>query len=414
MDSLAYEAALDNTNERNRGRPQCRVLQVFHNLGIGGAETWLMAILRWHKDARALLPLDVEIDICLTSGRPEAFDSEAAALGARIYYMKYSRYDIPSFTSAFRRLLAQRQYSAIHDHQDIAAGLHFLCGAGALPPIRIAHFHNPIETIAKGRLVAGGMGLRRLLLATTATYIAGTSRKVLADYGISKQRMFGIPCGALYCGFDTRQYLQDRPTAHRRLCEEFGWPLDSKIVLFVGRLESHFNQKNPKFALEVVLDCISRDTRIRALFVGAGNGGRRALQEEAMASGAGEKVRFTGQRSDVPLLMCGADLLLFPSLAEGLGMVAVEAQAAGLPVLASETTPRECVVVPSLVTFLSPRLPAIEWARAARGILATRQPSHDSCTKAVEASPFAIANSYEALMRLYLPNHPLAEGAALV
>lgn len=63
------------------------------------------------------------------------------------------------------------------------------------------------------------------------------------------------------------------------------------------------------------------------------------------------KVIFTGYRSDVNELLQGADMFVFPSLYEGLGLVLVEAQASGLNIIASDTIPNE-VKLSDLVHFL--------------------------------------------------------------
>ena len=70
--------------------------------------------------------------------------------------------------------------------------------------------------------------------------------------------------------------------------------------------------------------------------------------------GLSDMLRFIGVRSDIPRLMRAADVLLFPSVDEGLGMVAVEAQAAGLPVLSPENHEGELAVDISLFSLRSP------------------------------------------------------------
>jgi glycosyltransferase involved in cell wall biosynthesis len=99
--------------------------------------------------------------------------------------------------------------------------------------------------------------------------------------------------------------------------------------------------------------------------------------------------------------MIASDVLLFPSRGEGLGMAAVEAQAAGLPVLAADTVPRECVVVPELVKFLVVEDGEKQWATDLLQLAAGRGRVSDA-NQRVATSAFSINHSAGALLQLYI------------
>ena len=256
----------------NQERP-IRVLQVIDSLSMGGAETWLMEVLRlWSKS-------DVcRIDFLATSGKPGIFDEEARRLGAQIHYMRYGRANVSQFARQFRQLLRKEQYHAIHDHQDYTSGWHFLMGGSALPPVRVTHVHNPAYQIRNNygvtlsrRLTArGGMAL----VARYSTHITGTSRQVIAEYGFDASRFRRIPKAALYCGFDPARFLGDPVAAKASVSHEFGWPEDTKIILFAGRIDRSpdlghpQNHKNAGFAVSVGIECARRDRRVRMLLAG--------------------------------------------------------------------------------------------------------------------------------------------------
>jgi glycosyltransferase involved in cell wall biosynthesis len=79
----------------------------------------------------------------------------------------------------------------------------------------------------------------------------------------------------------------------------------------------------------------------------------------------------------------------------------VEAQAAGLPVLASDSTPRECAVVPGLVKFLSLELAAKEWAEEVERLMKAGHAGSIECLEAIRQSPFSIENSAAGLLKIY-------------
>ena len=382
-----------------------RALQVVDTLGMGGAETWLMEVLRlWSKTGAC------QLDFLVTSGQRGIFDDEAVKLGAKIHYVPYARAHLPRFVQEFRRLLRKGRYDAIHDHQDYTSGWHFLMGTGSLPPVRVTHVHNPAYQIRNnygvtlGRRVTSQVG--KALVARYASHIAGTSRQVISEYGFNARVFRRIPKAALHCGFDPARFLVDRETARTAICQAFGWPQDARIALFAGRIDQSpdpdhpQSHKNAAYAVSVAIAAAKRDERVCLLLAGAPSPAVLTLEQRIAEAGLARRIVFVGIRRDIERLMVASDVLLFPSRGEGLGMVAVEAQAAGLPVLASTNVPREAVVVPELVRFQTLDAGAEVWKDDLLDMLNNR-PHVADANERMAASPFAIAHSARALEELY-------------
>lgn len=385
-------------------KPVCRILLVYDTLGVGGAETWLVAILKYLWKNSEALSVRPQIDVLLTGGRPGHFDAIATSYGARLFYVAYSRKQLIKFALKFRTILKQGNYDVIHDQQDYAAGIHLFLGLGRLPKRRIVHVHNPYDSIkflsnTKAREFIYKLGKR--LLLRNCSQLLGTSRQILKEYGFDEPEFSHIGKDSAHCGFDVADFLGDRSKVHAELAKEFGWSSDVKIILFVGRLSSNYNQKNPRQALLVARECIKRDPTVRLLIAGGGDSVVQDLRAEVESWNLSNEILLINERSDIPRLMIGANLFLFPSISEGLGMVAVEAQAAGLPVLASSTVPQEIVVVPDLVTFLSLNQSIEVWAEHALSILDAKPLDSTHCNSEVDKSGFSIKNSVAKLLHYY-------------
>jgi glycosyltransferase involved in cell wall biosynthesis len=391
-----------------QAKPELRVLQVFSSLAMGGAETWLMALLKYFRDAAEELPFRVQTDVLLTGGTRDKFDDEARELGAALFYPQFTRKRSLTFAREFRRILINGRYHAIHDHQDYSAGLRFVMGIGLLPAVRVAHVHNTAYSIAGYRTSVARratFALAKLALARTATHITSTSKQMLEEFGIEDALFSRVSRQVVHCGFDTSAFKGDNQASQYQLKTEFGWPADSKLILFVGRLDepvgNGLHRKNPIFALEVAKACIEQDSTVRMIMAGSGEQMRRDLEAKVQNWGLSEKIRLTGIYPDVTRLMRGSDLFLFPSLAEGLGMVVVEAQAAGLRVLTSEGVPKESLVIPGMVEFHALETGVSAWAGHARRLLNTKTAHPLTCNLAVQNSPYSIENSARALLSIY-------------
>jgi glycosyltransferase involved in cell wall biosynthesis len=387
-----------------RARP--RVLQVVDSLGMGGAETWLMELLRfWSKNDT------VQMDFVATGGKTGIFDDEARRLGAKVHYLRYGRAHLRGFAKEFRRVLREGRYEVIHDHQDFTSGWHFLMAAGVLPRLRVTHVHNPSYQIRNNYGVTPArrmtVQIGKALVAHYATHITGTSRQAITEYGFSGPQFGHIPKAAMYCGLQPTKFFGQRALAKHSLCMEFGWPDLSSIILFVGRIDCSpdvghpQNHKNSGFAVAVGIECAKREPRVRMLLAGAPSPAVPILEERISAAGLSDRIRFLGIRTDVERLMQASDVLLFPSRGEGLGMAAVEAQATGLAVLAADSTPRECVVVEELVHFQKVNAGEAVWASDLLRISQLQKNGNFDANRRVAESAFSIENSARALSHLY-------------
>lgn len=386
-------------------RPPFRVLQVVHALGMGGAETWLMELLRFWSASEGR-----RVDFLLTGGAPSVFDDEARALGAELHYVPYTKRTLPRFIERYRMLLRSGRYDAVHDHADYVSGWHLVMGLGALPPVRIAHVHNPRLHLDANYAVNPVRRLTSLtgkaLVARVATHVCGTSDEILRLYGFTPGSRARPAVSVVHCGIDAAKFNGPRDPDRRSVLREFGWPAGTRLALFAGRLDRALafdepaNHKNSWFAVNVAREAIAKDSSLRLLVAGDGPS-RPALQAHIDAWGLHDSVRLIGIRRDIPRLMRAANVLFFPSRQEGLGMVSVEAQAAGLPVLASTAVPSESVVLPELCHALPLSAPIETWAEALLDTAKLPDADSERCREAIEQSAFSIRHSATTLEGIY-------------
>ena len=122
---------------------------------------------------------------------------------------------------------------------------------------------------------------------------------------------------------------------------------DKYVIGHVGRFNK---QKNHEFLLKIFSEFTQTDSSAVLLLVGEGELMDR-FKQETEEKGISDKVVFLGARNDVPDLLQAMDCYVFPSLYEGLGISLVEAQAAGLPCIASSTIPEESKVTGNIRYF---------------------------------------------------------------
>ena len=139
--------------------------------------------------------------------------------------------------------------------------------------------------------------------------------------------------------------------------------IEGKTVFgFVGRLDP---QKNPIFLIDIFSEIAKLNDD--AMFVIVGDGGmRKEVEAKIKEYCLEDKILLLGIREDVNLLYSIMDVFILPSLYEGLPIVLVETQAAGLvSIVSEEAVPKETRVEDNYIIYKSINLSAAEWARDA-------------------------------------------------
>lgn len=184
-------------------------------------------------------------------------------------------------------------------------------------------------------------------------------------------------------------------TARDQLRKEFKISSDVKIIGNVARLSL---QKNQEFLLESFAK-VSNQERYVLFLVGSGEL-KDELEAKATQLHINNNVRFLGSRTDVPALLSMFDLFILPSKFEGLPVSLVEAQAAGLPCLASSTITEE-VNVTGNIKYLSLDLGSECWEREIVQT-ATKVEDRNLYAEKMKNGMFDIVAQSDKLQNLYL------------
>jgi glycosyltransferase involved in cell wall biosynthesis len=188
--------------------------------------------------------------------------------------------------------------------------------------------HDPVRTVDNPSVsplkLAGHRMLDRITMRQVTRFHALTravARSWQANVGIPADRVVIIPRGIDVEGFDHRAGV-DRAA----LRQSIGVAPDVPMLLNVARQEP---QKGQRYLLEALPAIIERQPEVVAVFAGRDGNSSPMLRTLVSDLGIESHVRFLGVRDDVPALLMAADVFVFPSLFEGLGVSLLEAMAGG-------------------------------------------------------------------------------------
>lgn len=364
-----------------------RVLQVCGEpFAGGGQESYLMNMYR-HID-RSRVQFDFYTPF---ENRAIAMQREIESLGGRLWAtgLPFGEDNRQYFRRGLAAFLEEHTCSVVHIHSGSIYAL--ACGAtlARQSGARRVAVHSHCGGFDNLRYRAARLFTRRAMLTQPTDYFACSHLAARWKFppSVIREGRYTVLKNAV----DTRRLRFDA-AARRRVREELGLG-DCPVVGHVGRFAL---QKNHRFLIEVFAALVAVEPRAQLVLVGEGE-----LLEDVLdlvdKLELEQRVHYVGVRQDIPALMSAFDVLLLPSFFEGLPVVGVEAQAAGLPVVTSTGVTRE-LPLEDLATYLPLTHTAAQWAATVRQAMAT--PRRDTAAE-MTACGYDVHTAAQVMQRRY-------------
>jgi glycosyltransferase involved in cell wall biosynthesis len=344
-----------------------RIFHVVESLDRGAVENWLVNVF---KESRKTHP-DWEWTFYCMIDTPGKLDGTVEALRGRIVRSPVTVSDKLSFLRHLRRVLKEGRYDILHVHHDFLSGFYLVASMGIPFRKRILHVHNNDRHLPVGNLL-----IRRLLLPLCRWLSLRLVDEVLCISQFTMEDYKGSHRGGrplfevLYYGIDMAAYRDDVDKAVVKTSLDI--PEAAPMLLFVGRMN---REKNPLFALDVLSALLRRGIDAYLVLVGKGEK-EEEVRDRASGLGLSDRIRIIGWSDRVSDFMKSADAFVFPRLEhprEGLGLVVVEAQCAGLPVFITPGIVKDAVELPELAHWNEPSDPE-KWAGDIASLLSSGPP----------------------------------------
>lgn len=288
-----------------------RVLHVINNLGMGGAESLLVSMV-------PLLQEDLQVDVLLLDGSDTPFVRRLKR-NDRVNIITLSKGSVYNPIHIFRLIWIIRKYDLVHVH--LFPAMYFVAIAKFLSFSNIKLVFTEHST-GNRRLKSWFFRIiDRIIYLKYSKIVCITPevKKMLISLGIHHSKLCVI-----YNGIETDQFISAKEYDRRIL----GYEQEDIILIMVAGFRREKDHS-------VVVKSLSRLAhRYKLLLVGDGYLKEQVLME-VMNLGLENRVKFVGIRNDVDRLLKTCDIGVLSSHWEGFGIAAVEAMAAGLPVVAS-------------------------------------------------------------------------------
>ena len=306
-----------------------RILQVMKGMSRDGLETFVMNVYR------SIDRKKVQFDFLVFIQGEAAYDKEILSLGGEIFHLParsdgYLQY-IKALDDFFRE--NAYKYSAIHQHADCLGNLEQLMFAKKYGiPIRILHSHN--STI-NGRTITKVLHyVNKLTYKNYANKLCACSEKAAKWFYGNDYAKKGV--SVIHNGIDTEKFMY-KPDRRNYIRELYGVS-DNEIVL--GHVGRFTYAKNHRFLVRIANEMHNRGINFKFFMLGSGEE-ELEIKKEVEDLGLNNSIIFTGNVANTQDYYSAMDVFVMPSFFEGLPVVLVEAQAAGLPCVISDTISRD-------------------------------------------------------------------------
>lgn len=372
-----------------------KIIHIVENLDKGAVENWLVNVF---VESRKTKP-DWDWTFYCILGREGRLDEKVRNAGGKIIYSAVTVSDKLVFLKSLRTVLKNGRYDILHAHHDYLSGFYMLASAGLKFKKRLLHVHNTDKALPVGNSTLHNLllGPFRKLALMFSDQVIGISQHTLEDFAKRKNvpdKKFVI----LYYGVDFSRFEISVDKIAMR--EEFQLPAHSKMLLYAGRMNQF---KNPVFVVEILAQLIKQRSDVYAVFIGQGDE-EHAVRRKADQLGVTDHIRISGWHNNVPAVMKGADAFVFPRKEfpkEGLGLVVVEAQAAGLPIFITEGIVKDAIVIDELVHINNPDDASLWALQIAEVLDAKSSLSRDECLHRMQQSPFELSKATQNLVDIY-------------
>ena len=362
-----------------------RVLHSVSNMARAGIETMLMNYYREMDRER------IQFDFLANKPVPGEYDEEIRAMGGRVFvspglnplhYPQYKRFMAALISSS-------PEIRIVHAHNEAMGYYALQTAKDAGIRVRIAHAHN--TQIIRDYKYPLKMVCKQLLPGAATDYWSCGRDAGIYYFGKERWQQSGY---ILHNAIDLQRFRY-QPEVRQRIRREHGQE-DAFVLGHVGR----FNlQKNHSRLLDIFAAVHRICPEARLALIGVGEL-EQAAREKARTLGLEKQVLFLGQMANVNEWYQAMDCFVLPSLFEGLPVVGVEAQAAGLPCFFSDAVTDEILLTPAAERIALSAGDA-EWAER---IVACRRAEWDRTRgeTLIRRAGFDIHTAARELQRIYL------------
>lgn len=356
-----------------------RVLHAVVNMNRGGAETLIMNLYR------SINRKEVQFDF-LTSFEG-SFDEEIRQLGGEIFRIPSIREGHAKYLNSLDQFFSVHRYGILHAHMDKLSGNVLERAKLAGVPVRIAHSHNTMsEGSPVAKLYKWNIGKK---IKEASTHQIACSKEA-GDWLFPENPSYILLTNSI----QSKDFQFDR-MQRRRIRTVLGLNEPHTLYGHVGRLQ---HQKNHKYLIKRFAEVYRRNKKARLILIGDGPL-KEELQLQTENLRIDKVVIFAGIRNDIPAFLHAMDVFCMPSLHEGMPVSVIEAQAAGLPCLLTDTITQDVDIKAGLCKFISLKNPA-DWENE---MLRTRSNAGERRTSKIASGikQFDAAESARVLEKFY-------------